>query len=422
MVRKVFPDVASDILSPACKMAQNHIYWGNEGTNLNNLANLWSLLVDPGLRHHRRLRRNRCCQVCGAGVDEVVDLLQEVVNAAPGPWSECGGRPYVPILGNLRRASQGAQIAMPIGSLTGPSAPKAASFRVPYSWDENAPKLETDSHEELLSFVDQVEEIFSCANMIDDVKKKEYITSLLPLRWRKLWQALDCYYSGSFADYLGEIYKSYPEVQTERSGSLERLMEICQSYDGIGAAQEGRLRRFGVEFKAEFRKLLMAPVLITNSNAVERYLGTLEPNFAMAIRSVVRSSLLLKDEFGVPSKPTLVAGQPAAIIRKNDQIHLSDLMNIAETMAKTNVEYLPSIASIRDANSVVQSGLKAERGSQKMKELVQNVSELKQTLDSGRRRERKHFGEGMRPSEPRVPGLIPTHNVLKGELRGMEVQ
>ncbi|KAJ7444801.1 hypothetical protein B0H11DRAFT_1930880 [Mycena galericulata] len=314
--------------------------------------------------------------------------------------------------------SQGAQIVTPIGSLTGPSAPKAASFRVPYSWDENAPKLETDSHEELLSFVDQVEEIFSCANMTDDVKKKEYITSLLPFRRRKMWQALDSYYSGSFADYLGEIYKSYPEVHVERLGTLERLREICQSYDGIRAVQEGRLRRFGVEFKAEFRKLSMAPALITNSNAVERYLGTLEPNFAMAIRSVVRSSLLLKDEFGVASKPTLVAAQQAPIIRKNDQIQLSDLMNIAETMAKTNVEYFPSPASIRDANSVVQSGLKAENRSQKMKELVQDVSESRQALDSGRKRDRKRFGEGKRPSEPRVPGLIPTHNVFEAGVEG----
>jgi hypothetical protein len=34
----------------------------------------------------------------------------------------------------------------------------------------------------------------------------------------------------------------------------------------------------------------------------------------MAIQSVVRSNLMLKDEFGVISNPTLLVGQPAAII------------------------------------------------------------------------------------------------------------
>ncbi|KAJ7797723.1 hypothetical protein B0H13DRAFT_1934049 [Mycena leptocephala] len=185
--------------------------------------------------------------------------------------------------------SQGTQIAMPFGWPPGPSAPEAASFRIPYVRDKNAPKFITDSHENLLLFVDHVGQIFRLANMTVDAEKKKYFASLLTIRRKKLWMSFNSYNSGTFEDFLNEIYESYPEVKLDRSGSQNRFREICENYKGVNATTEGLLRRFGVEFNIEVEKLLKAPASITNVAAVGKYLETLDPNFARAIRSQIES-------------------------------------------------------------------------------------------------------------------------------------
>ncbi|KAJ6554746.1 hypothetical protein B0H19DRAFT_1072100 [Mycena capillaripes] len=116
--------------------------------------------------------------------------------------------------------------------------------------------------------------------MTEDAEKKKYFTSLLPARRKELWMTFNSYISGTFEDFLNEIHQSYPEVRLDRSGSQNRLKDICEDFMGVNATTEGLLRRFGVEVNAEVEKLFRAPALITNVEAVGKYLQALDPNLA----------------------------------------------------------------------------------------------------------------------------------------------
>jgi hypothetical protein len=70
---------------------------------------------------------------------------------------------------------QETHLAVHIRPQTGSAAPQAVSFRIPYAWNENAPKFTTDSQEDLMLFVEQVEQIFRLANMTGDKEKKKYL-------------------------------------------------------------------------------------------------------------------------------------------------------------------------------------------------------------------------------------------------------
>ncbi|KAJ7151290.1 hypothetical protein C8R43DRAFT_951107 [Mycena crocata] len=309
--------------------------------------------------------------------------------------------------------TQGPSTVAPIGSLTGSSAPQAASFRVPYKWDKNVPKFTTDNHEELLLFVDQVVEILSLANMTEDAVKKEYFTSLLPIRRKNLWRTLPRYISGSFEDFLSEIYKGYPEIKSGHSGSLIRLKKICEDYKGVGADKEGLLRRFGAEFKAEVTKLQRPPALIANVDSVKEYLQTLEPNFARAICAMIGTIHLIEVRFpGLASLASVLPGQPASTRRKEDPIELNELVQIAETMAEQNMESFLLSQPVVSGNEVASNRLKTSESSWGKERLKQEVVQLKRVSKPS------YKSDGLRSTETRRaivsarPGLIEIKQVF----------
>ncbi|KAJ7939083.1 hypothetical protein B0H13DRAFT_1544390, partial [Mycena leptocephala] len=141
------------------------------------------------------------------------------------------------------------------------NGPRVASFKVPYAWDANAPKFTTDDHEDLMTFVDHVEQILNLAGITDDAEKKLHLTNYLPNKKKISWHALPTYNQGTYEEFLKEVYKSYPEINSEKAGTVENLRRLCKRNEGISVTEEGRLRRFGVEFLTEIKKLLVTPAL-----------------------------------------------------------------------------------------------------------------------------------------------------------------
>ncbi|KAJ7667178.1 hypothetical protein B0H17DRAFT_1210370 [Mycena rosella] len=90
-----------------------------------------------------------------------------------------------------------------------------SSFKMPEPWDRNKPTFDSDDHEELLTFVDHVSQIFTKANITDEAQKKEKFTHFLPYRKKKYWRSLAIYGTGTYVEFLEEVFKSYPEVKME---------------------------------------------------------------------------------------------------------------------------------------------------------------------------------------------------------------
>ncbi|KAJ7637246.1 hypothetical protein DFH06DRAFT_1335925 [Mycena polygramma] len=209
--------------------------------------------------------------------------------------------------------------------------------------------------------------------MTDDAQKKKYFTDLLPFRKKDVWTNFSSYESGSYEAFLKDVYLIHPEVKSLRSGSLKRLEEICQDYKAVDATKEGLLRRFGLEFQAQVNKLERAPALITNVEAVDKYLNTLEPNFARDLHALVQSSLILTKEYS----DTLPKQSAREDIRKEDPISLKDLIEMSESMAE-NYQLVDTLdASLGKQSSVLEKRFDKESSrSRPCEQLIQQTAGL----------------------------------------------
>ncbi|KAJ7107359.1 hypothetical protein C8R44DRAFT_539808, partial [Mycena epipterygia] len=104
---------------------------------------------------------------------------------------------------------------------------------VPYSWDRNKPTFDSDDHEDLLTFVDQLDQIISLGKITDDAEKKKCFTEYLPWAKKRAWRNIEAYTNGTYEEFLEEVFKSYPEVRTSEEGSMENLSKICKKYKGV---------------------------------------------------------------------------------------------------------------------------------------------------------------------------------------------
>jgi hypothetical protein len=215
---------------------------------------------------------------------------------------------------------------------------KVASFKVPRSWESNAPKFTTEDPDDLLDFVDQVGEIIELADLKTDEEKKKLLTSYLPVRKRTLWRDLDNYANLTYDEFLKEVYKRYPEVKEEQEGTMEDLEKLCRKHQGIRLQDEGKLKRFGAEFDALYKKLSKKPAIILNKEACLKYLDTLDTSFATILRSSISARNLLKADINKAAgvQPP-AAGANAVDHRKEDPILLKDLLDMAEQLATTGV-------------------------------------------------------------------------------------
>lgn len=270
------------------------------------------------------------------------------------------------------------------------TAPTTATFRVPYSWDRNKPTFDSDDHEDLLTFVDQLDQIISLGKITDDAEKKKCFTEYLPWAKKRAWRNIEAYTNGTYEEFLEEVFKSYPEVRTSEEGSMENLSKICKKYKGVSVTQEGLLRRFGVEFHTVVKKLLSGRALTTNSEACKKYLDTLEASLASTLRLTISSTILLRTQ--VPGlNPAPVAGQPVKDKRREDPIEIADLIKMAETMAETQTESTQPSGPKETVRSSEYSLVKKESNDERFQELGASIATMQDNmLLSQKENEQRH--------------------------------
>ena len=278
---------------------------------------------------------------------------------------------------------------------TVPTGTGVANFKVPRSWDNNAPKFTTDDAEDLRDFIDQVDEISSLAKITNDQEKKKLLTSYLPSKKKTMWRDLGTYSQGTYADFLKEVYKCYPEIKQETEGTLKELERLCAKYKGIPLHDEGKLKRFGMEFTSLIKKLSMEPAIILNKEACQRYLNTLDLSFSNTLRSSISARNMFKEEIKKIKGTSTVTAAPTAggssttglktVVdhRKEDPILLKDLIEMAEQMAATGVEgtnWGESEPSPARRPSSVFSMIKLDKNDERLEELSGEIAGLKDSL------------------------------------------
>ncbi|KAK7032663.1 hypothetical protein R3P38DRAFT_2773205 [Favolaschia claudopus] len=197
---------------------------------------------------------------------------------------------------------------------------RTAPFSIPRPWDREAPRLVKENIDEIVEFLENVDDIIELGRVVDGQTRKALLTSYLPPSIRKLWRELRTYgVEHSYADFRFEILHLYPEVDERRRGSFAGL--IWSHVLRIG--EEG----------------LQAPVaLITNRDACVMYLRTLDSGFARRVQQFVEErsvATVLLRQFGAG-----VDENKVQIQRKEDVIDLRDLVQLTEAISRTNVTYL----------------------------------------------------------------------------------
>ncbi|KAJ7847285.1 hypothetical protein B0H13DRAFT_1646163, partial [Mycena leptocephala] len=143
-----------------------------------------------------------------------------------------------------------------------PAGTGVASFKVPRPWESNVPKFTTEDKEDLQDFIEQVNDIITLAQITDEEEMKRLLTSYLPAKKREIWRALPEYAAGtSFVDFKKAVLKAYPELKEDLDGTLEEFEKLCAENKSIRRGEEGRLKRFGMRYRALVKKLSQPPAI-----------------------------------------------------------------------------------------------------------------------------------------------------------------
>ncbi|KAJ7706799.1 hypothetical protein B0H17DRAFT_1125629 [Mycena rosella] len=284
------------------------------------------------------------------------------------------------------------------GANAGAAAPNTgshvSSFKMPYSWDRNRPTFDSDDHEELLTYVDQVEEILDKAGITVGAERKH----------------LGLYTSGTFDEFVKEVFQSYPEVKSEETGSVEALNNICKKHKGITVSQVGKLRCFGIEFTAEAKKLMRGKALTTNLQVCHMYLETLDPAFSVVLKVTVSSAQLMRNHLGVQA-PAAVIGPAIAPRKKGDPIDLVDLIKMAEDMTASQPEggstfdILPEKEITRATHFPT---IKQEPSDEKMEEINGVLATLRDAFLTSQTQQHEHHSEILKLLQQVAKG-VPLH-------------
>lgn len=163
--------------------------------------------------------------------------------------------------------------------------------RLPYPNSREAPRFDSEKPEELLRFLDQLEEIFVRCGVQDHAQKKKEAGKYADTVTERQWQGMETYAAGStWEEHKKEIIASYSEASHLAKGSIGVLKRICAENRRIGIKDASELKSFKRKFQGEVSKLIppalagTPPPIVTNRELTGMVLDCFEETFRNAVR------------------------------------------------------------------------------------------------------------------------------------------
>jgi len=100
----------------------------------------------------------------------------------------------------------------------------------------------------LRNFLRIMEQLFQTAEITDDQKKLDWITGYVDANIYDQWTSFEEYEAGSWDPFLERLKTEYPELTTEKQGSMDNLRKLCRKNAGINLLEEERLMSFKRRF------------------------------------------------------------------------------------------------------------------------------------------------------------------------------
>jgi hypothetical protein len=205
---------------------------------------------------------------------------------------------------------------------TGRSSQKS----MPLPGSRGAPCFDKTKPIELLRFMDQMEDLFEEYGIHDDQNKKKKLGKYADQQTEFEWKAFDQYADDhTFADFKKALIDDYPEAQMAGKGTLTTLKKVCKENSKLLESDYPELKNLTRSFRAQQKLLMTPPVLVSNRELVDMFLGCLRESFA----SQVRSSLNIEQ-----TKDRKQKGKADASVRRpEDPYDIIDVIDMAETIA-----------------------------------------------------------------------------------------
>ena len=201
----------------------------------------------------------------------------------------------------------------PLGPAPEVELPMADKTKMPNPQSRDAPSFDADKPEELLRFINRMEDLYK-KHGIDNAKDKiEMLGKYADARSENEWRYLKTYNGNDFTKFKKELINSYPEAADQEHGSLKKLARLCKEYRGLEQTDLNDLQALVRGLKAEVAKLQTPPALLSNREAVEQFLGCLDDEFRNNVLS--RLEILTIDDEDT--------------VRAEDRFQLDDVIDTA---------------------------------------------------------------------------------------------
>ena len=231
-------------------------------------------------------------------------------------------------------------------------AATADKSRMPNPQSRDAPSFDADKPEELLRFINRMEDLFKKHGITGNGERIVTLGKYADARSENEWRYLKTYKERDFEKFKNELINSYPEAADQERGSLKKLNRLCKEHKGIEQTDLVELKALVRGFNAEVSKLQEPPALLSNREAVDLFLGCLEEDFRHSVQS--RLEILGK-----------VEGDK---VRPEDRFQLADVIETALSIgqgSRTTYRSMatrasPAASSGRSGNSDYTAKVEAE--------------------------------------------------------------
>jgi len=155
----------------------------------------------------------------------------------------------------------------------------------------DAPNFSSKQPLELKRFIREMEDIWNDVGIMDDEEKKRLIGKYADFESEEEWQTLETYQRGyTWLEFKAELVENYPEVAAAERGTPARIRQLCQEWKEISLGDLEALYAFLRSFRAEAKKLMRPPAVMSNRELVQLFVGSLSEPMALAVLQFLGSS------------------------------------------------------------------------------------------------------------------------------------
>ena len=167
----------------------------------------------------------------------------------------------------------------------------ASNKKIVSPGSRDAPKFHSKRPEDLIRFIDLIEDLWKEAGITDDETKKSTIGRYADKDSEEEWAAFKTFRRGhSWEEFKQELIKNYPQAAAAERGTPARIRQLCAEQSKVRIGDMVALYTFARAFNKEAKKLQEPPVAMANRELVELFLGCLSESFVAAVLQALNLS------------------------------------------------------------------------------------------------------------------------------------